>query len=83
MLEAGILHEDDPLYARAGIPEVWIVNLEAQRIELHRDSGDVYRTRHLAGLGDSVAPERPEAVGEISVRDVLGDLPASDNATAE
>jgi len=25
-----------PLYARAGIPEVWIVNLAARRIEIHR-----------------------------------------------
>lgn len=26
-----------PLYARAGIPEVWLIDLEAQVVEVHRD----------------------------------------------
>ncbi len=74
-----------PLYARAGIPEVWIVNLEAQQIEVHREpSGDVYRTRHLAGLDDTVTPEQPASVGEILVDAVLGELPApEDEGTAD
>lgn len=67
-----------PLYARAGISEVWIVNLAERQIELHRDpDGDVYRTRHLAGLDDTVTPERPESFGSVAVRDILGDLPDS------
>jgi len=65
-----------PLYARAGIPEVWILDLEARHIEVHREpDNDVYRTRHLAGLDDTVTPERPTSVGDIPVRDILGDLP--------
>lgn len=65
-----------PLYARAGIPEVWILDLEAQQIEVHREpDDDVYRTRHLASLDDTVTPERPTSVGDIPVRDLLGDLP--------
>jgi len=65
-----------PLYARAGIPEIWILDLEARHIEVHREpDNDVYRTRHLAGLDDTVTPERPTSVGDIPVRDILGDLP--------
>jgi Uma2 family endonuclease len=71
-----------PLYARAGISEVWIANLTAQRMEVYREpDGDVYRTRYLAGLADTVTPERPASVGALSVRDLLGELPtANDDA---
>jgi Uma2 family endonuclease len=66
-----------PLYARAGIPEVWIVDLEGQQVEVHRDpDGDVYRTRHLVGLDDTITPERPSAVGELEVNAFLDDRPA-------
>lgn len=66
-----------PLYARAGIPEVWIVTLEAQQVEVHRKpDGDVYRTRHLVGLGDTITPERPAAVDELEVNAFLEGLPA-------
>lgn len=72
-----------PLYARAGIPEVWILDLEAQQIEVHREpDDDVYRTRHLAGPGDTVTPERPTSIGDIPVRDILGDLPDSSRDSA-
>jgi Uma2 family endonuclease len=34
-----------PLYARAGVPEVWIVNLNDERVEMFADpSGGAYRT---------------------------------------
>jgi Uma2 family endonuclease len=67
-----------PLYARAGIPEVWIVDLEGQQVEVHRDpDGDVYRTRHLVGLDDTVPPDPPASVIEIPVDAVLRDLPAA------
>lgn len=73
-----------PLYARAGIPEVWIVNLADRQIELHRDpDNDVYRTRHLAGLDDTVTPMRPESLGSVAVRDILGDLPEPVDEAAE
>ena len=73
-----------PLYARAGIPEVWVLDLEARHIEVHREpDDDVYRTRHLAGLDDTVAPERPTSVGDIPVRDILGDLPEPESDERE
>ena len=72
------------LYARAGLPEVWIVNLDDQQIEVHRNpDGDVYRTRHLTGLDDTVTPERPAPIGAVPVRDILGDLPAPENDATE
>ena len=72
------------LYARAGLPEVWIVNLDDQQIEVHRNpDGDVYRTRHLTGLDDTVTPERPAPIGTVPVRDILGDLPEPENDATE
>ena len=69
---------------RAGLPEVWIVNLDDQQIEVHRNpDGDVYRTRHLTGLDDTVTPERPAPIGTVPVRDILGDLPEPENDIAE
>ena len=63
-----------PLYAQAGIPEVWIVNLSAAQIEVHREpSGTVYRTRHLASIDDTVTIEHLPDVDPVPARDVLGD----------
>jgi Uma2 family endonuclease len=51
MAEGGILTPEDrveliegeivklPLYARAGIPEAWLVDLPGEAIELHREPG--------------------------------------------
>ena len=72
------------LYARAGLSEVWIVNLDDQQIEVHRNpDGGVYRTRHLTGLDDTVTPERPASIGAVPVRDILGDLPEPENDVTE
>jgi len=59
-----------PRYAAAGIPEVWIVNLVDQRVEVYRDPRpDGYATHTVHARGDSLAPASlPEvaiAVGEI------------------
>ena len=63
-----------PLYAQAGIPEVWIVNLRASQIEVHRaPSGDVYRTRHLAGPEDTLSLDRLPDRDPVPVREVLGE----------
>lgn len=46
-----------PLYARAGIPEYWLVDLDAGVVEVHREpSGEGYGTvtRHLPG--EELAP---------------------------
>jgi Uma2 family endonuclease len=61
-----------PVYGRAGIAEVWIVNLDERTLE-------VYREPHFAGYantlilraGDKIAPGQfPDAV--IEVADLLG-----------
>lgn len=44
------------LYAAAGVPEYWIVNVRAQRLEIHRDpNGAAYETRILAERGTTVS----------------------------
>jgi len=48
-----------PLYARAGIPEAWLVNLPADRIEVYRQpvAGE-YSYRRTAVRGDVFSPLR-------------------------
>ena len=66
------------LYARAGIPEYWIVNLGARQLEVHRDPepapparyGWSYGTVRQLGAEDEVSPlAAPEA--RIRVADLL------------
>jgi Uma2 family endonuclease len=59
------------LYARCGIPEVWIVNLVDAAVEVHRDpAGASYRTRLRLESGGNLSPgARPEA--RIAVADLL------------
>jgi Uma2 family endonuclease len=61
-----------PLYAQAGIPEVWIVNVEQERIEVHsQPEGGAYKTVRRLRRGQSVAvPGFAEA--KVKVDDVLG-----------
>jgi len=61
-----------PLYARAGIPEVWIVDLTGEVIERHiGPSGDSYRHVERARRGEEI---RSSALPELSfgVEAVLG-----------
>ena len=45
-----------PLYARAGIPELWIVDLHRRMLDAYRDpSGDGFRSMRSHGAGDRVA----------------------------
>ena len=47
-----------PLYAAAGVPEVWIVNLRDDWIESHTEPmEDGYRSTRRYALGDSIAPQ--------------------------
>lgn len=60
-----------PLYARSGIPEVWLVDLEQETITAYLDpSSDGYRTAQVFRRGESLAPsafpDRP-----ISINDIL------------
>lgn len=46
-----------PRYAEAGIAEVWIIDVDAELLEVHREpvSGR-YRVRLLLGLNEDVTP---------------------------
>ena len=45
-----------PLYAMAGIPEFWLINLEKGEIEIHRvPSTDVYKKIEILRPGDQMA----------------------------
>ncbi|HEX5718132.1 MAG TPA: Uma2 family endonuclease [Thermoanaerobaculia bacterium] len=45
------------IYARAAIPEYWIVNLVARQLEIHREpTGDAFRSRSILGPSDQVSP---------------------------
>src|SRR2546430_221950 len=61
-----------PLYAEAGIPEYWIVNLPAQVVEVHTGimEGKYRRTRR-AKRGDTLPLPAP-LQGEVAVSDILG-----------
>ncbi len=46
-----------PLYAEAGIPEVWLVNLAEEILEVYRGpQGNRYRLRELVPKGEAKAP---------------------------
>lgn len=61
-----------PLYARAGIPEVWLVDLEAGLVEVHRrPSDELYRDTEHRQPGESVNPDVfPELM--LAVGDLVG-----------
>jgi Uma2 family endonuclease len=45
------------LYAKAGVAEAWIVNVQAKCVEVYRErAADGYREKIEMGLGDVVAP---------------------------
>lgn len=51
-----------PLYARAGIPEVWLVDLTGDRIAVQRDAGpDGYRDASILTRGDTLPDLEPSA----------------------
>ncbi len=44
------------VYARAGVPEYWIVNVRDNRLTIHRESNDLgYATKREVGRGERVA----------------------------
>ncbi|MFN8632344.1 MAG: Uma2 family endonuclease [Chloroflexota bacterium] len=57
-----------PMYARAGIPEYWIVDLNADRIEVYRDPLRArYRSVSILGRGSTVSPSfAPDLVVDVS-----------------
>jgi Uma2 family endonuclease len=65
-------------YARAGVPEYWIVNLVDRQIEIHQDPGPIpgaqygfgYRTRTIALPRELIATPAP-AGSRVAVDDLL------------
>jgi Uma2 family endonuclease len=61
-----------PLYARAGIPETWVVNLPEERSEAYADPSDgAYRTVNAYVRGDELQ-SRSRAALRLPVAEVLG-----------
>jgi hypothetical protein len=59
-----------PRYARAGLPEAWIEDLEANRLRVFRDpSPEGYRSSRVLSAGDTVTvaafPDAPISVAEL------------------
>jgi Uma2 family endonuclease len=61
-----------PLYAKAGIPEVWLAVVQQDRIEAYGQLVDgSYQTIRIVRRGESLSPERlPELV--ITAEEILG-----------
>ena len=61
-----------PLYARCGIPEVWLVEMSKQTVTAHRDPGPGgYKTVWTVRRGEAIAPLAfPDR--ELAVADMLG-----------
>lgn len=61
-----------PLYARAGVPETWLVDLPHAHLEAHWDpSPDGYRQIRIYGRGESIAPQAFPHL-ELAVDAILG-----------
>jgi Uma2 family endonuclease len=59
------------LYARAGIPEYWILDVAAGRLEVYREPAEAsYRSRGVLQTGDAVTPLSAPAAS-IAVADLL------------
>ena len=61
-----------PLYARGGVPEVWLVDLAEDVVEVHRGPGaDGYGEVLRVGRGEHLSPQELPVVG-VSVSELLG-----------
>ena len=61
-----------PAYARAGIPEVWLANLPADRIEMYAEPVDgAYRVIKHATRGEVIQSSSIDEL-RLSVNDILG-----------
>jgi Uma2 family endonuclease len=61
-----------PLYARAGIPEVWLANLPEDRVEAHSETvNGVYQKVRIAKRGEVLTSESIPNLS-VSVDDVVG-----------
>ena len=54
------------IYARTGVPEYWLFNLEARQLEVYREpKNGYYRVRLLLGLDEAVTPSAIPDASEI------------------
>jgi Uma2 family endonuclease len=61
-----------PLYARAGVPEAWIVDLAGRRVEVHSEPGPGgYRTSGAFGPGEMIVSSTAGGIS-LPVDEVLG-----------
>ena len=61
-----------PLYARSGIPEVWLVDLDQQHVAIHRDpTPEGYGIARVARPGETISPTAIPDLA-IAVSDILG-----------
>lgn len=62
-----------PLYARAGIPEVWIVALDDDRMHVYREpKGDRFGVHETHGPNDDVTVAAVSSPDPVSVETILG-----------
>ena len=62
-----------PRYAAAGIPEVWIVAVQEERIEVYRTPGpEGYAEETSFGRGEELTVEALPDVGTFAVDEILG-----------
>ncbi len=64
-----------PIYAGAGVPELWLIDLDAEQIHLCREPDRVQEIYRSVETFDFNAPLRPVRIPEVSfaVNDLLGD----------
>jgi Uma2 family endonuclease len=61
-----------PLYARHGIPELWVIDLRGESIQVYREpAGTAYRSVAILGRTDSVRPLAAPPGAPIAVSDLL------------
>lgn len=61
-----------PLYARAGIPEVWLANLPEDRVEAHSDPANgVYQKTRILNRVESIQSEKLPGLS-LKIDEILG-----------
>lgn len=62
-----------PLYARSGIPEVWLVDLNESVVEIYaQPEGKEYRAAQRVGRDESLSAREVPGFSPIAVTDILG-----------
>jgi Uma2 family endonuclease len=63
-----------PLYARAGVPEYWIIALDDKQVHVFRGpEGERFGTHETSGPGDELAVAELPALSPVPVEHILGE----------